>query len=173
MYNIGDNIIYGMGGVMTVVDIRREALTGEEKDYYLLCDYGRSGSSVTYVPMDNPKLIESMHRLLTRDEVKDAISRARALPDVEWIADSRQRTEVYRAIMRSADRPEILAMIRTIHNTGLARAAIGKKNFLADENVMLKAESILILEFSIALGLSQAEVRLIIDRDIKGIAVKV
>ncbi len=172
MYNIGDNIIYGIGGVMTVVDIKRESLTGEEKDYYLLCDYGKHNSSVTYVPMDNPKLIESMHRLLSRDEVMDAISRARDLPDVEWIADSRQRTEVYRSIMRSADRPRILAMIRTIHNTGLSRAAMGKKNFLADENVMQKAESILILEFSIVLGLSQAEVRLLIDSEIKGISAR-
>jgi RNA polymerase-interacting CarD/CdnL/TRCF family regulator len=169
MYNIGDNIIYGMGGIMTVVDIRRESFTGEEKDYYILCDYGNCGSSVTYVPMDNLKLIESMHRLLTRDEATESISKAKELPDVEWIPDSRARTEAYREIMRRADRAEILAMIRTIHHTGLSRAAIGKKNFLADENVMLKAESILLVEFSIVLGISESEVRKIIDRDIKGI----
>lgn len=169
MYSIGDNIVYGMGGVMTIVDIRRESFTNEEKDYLLLCDYGKSGSSVTYVPMDNEKLMESMHPILTREEAMAAISLARELPDVEWVPDSRERTEAYRAIMRGANRAEILAMIRTIHHTGLAREAMGKKNFLADENVMLKAESILLLEFSISLGISEAEVREIINRDIKGI----
>ncbi len=169
MYNIGDSIVYGMSGVMTIVDIRRELFTDEEKEYYLLCDYGKSGSSVTYVPMDNAKLMESMHPILTREEAIAAISLARELPDVEWIADSRSRTEAYRAIIRDANRAEILAMIRTIHHTGLARAAMGKKNFLADENVMLKAESIILLEFSISLGISEAEARKIIDSDIKGV----
>jgi hypothetical protein len=49
------------------------------------------------------------------------------------------------------DRLSILVMIRTIHNTGLRRAAMGKKNFLADEGVMQNAERILIEEFSIVL----------------------
>lgn len=169
MYNIGDNIVYGMSGVMTIVDIKNVNLTGEAKDYYLLCDYGRSGSSVTYVPMDNPQLMENMHRLLTPDEVKDAIAEARRLCDVEWIPDSRQRSEAYRRIMRSARRSEILAMIRTVHNTGLSRAAIGKKNFLADEGVMQKAEGVIITEFAISLGIPEEDVRRIIDREIKGI----
>lgn len=169
MYNIGDNIVYGMSGIMTIVDIKNINLTGEAKDYYLLCDYGKSGSSVTYVPMDNPKLIENMHRLLSPDEIRDAIAEARLLSDVEWIPDSRQRSEAYRQIIRSARRSEILAMIRTVHNTGLSRAAIGKKNFLADEGVMQKAESVIITEFSISLGIPESEARRIIDRDIKGI----
>ena len=38
MYNIGDNIVYGMSGIMTIVDIKNINLTGEAKDYYLLCD---------------------------------------------------------------------------------------------------------------------------------------
>ena len=47
MFKIGDNIIYGVGGVMTVLDIRSEQITGEEKTYYLLCDYGKNNASVT------------------------------------------------------------------------------------------------------------------------------
>ena len=168
MYNVGDNIVYGMGGVMTIVDIRRESFTDEEKDYLLLRDYGRGDSSVTYVPMDNEKLMGCMHPLLTREEVMEAISLAKELPDVKWIPDSRARGEAYKDIMREANRAKILAMIRTIHHIGLAREAIGKKNFLADENVMLKAEGIILLEFSIVLGISEAEVREIIHREVKG-----
>lgn len=168
MFKIGDNIIYGVGGVMTIVDIRRERITEEEKTYYLLSDYGKSGTSVTYVPTDNEKLISSMHHLLSAKEVKAAISRATELPDLEWIQDNRQRAEAYRAILRSMDRLSILVMIRTIHNTGLRRAAIGKKNFLADEGVMQKAERILGEEFSIALGVSEDEVRNILNKEIKG-----
>lgn len=169
MFKIGDNIIYGVSGVMTVMDIRSEQITGEEKTYYLLCDYGKSGASVTYVPVDNEKLVSGMHHLLSKDEIMAAIRCAAELSDLEWIADNRQRVEAYRGILRSMDRLNILVMIRTIHNTGLRRAAIGKKNFLADEGVMQNAERILIEEFSIVLCISKDEVRNILEREIKGL----
>jgi CarD family transcriptional regulator len=168
MFKIGDNIIYGVSGVMTVMDLRRERITGEEKTYYLLSEYGKTNSSITYVPVDNEKLISGMHHLLSKDEILAAISRAAELSDLEWIADNRQRAEAYRGILRSMDRLSILVMIRTIHNTGLRRAAMGKKNFLADEGVMQNAERILIEEFSIVLCISKDEVKNILDREIKG-----
>jgi CarD family transcriptional regulator len=169
MFKIGDNIIYGVSGVMTVIDLRKERITGEEKTYYLLSEYGKTSSSITYVPVDNEKLISGMHHLLSKDEILAAISRASELSDLEWIADNRQRAEAYRGILRSMDRLSILVMIRTIHNTGLRRAAMGKKNFLADEGVMQNAERILIEEFSIVLCISKDEVRNILDREIKGL----
>ena len=168
MFKIGDNIIYGTSGVMTIVDLRRERLTDEEKTYYLLCEYGKSGSSVTYVPADNEKLISSMHHLLSADEVRATISRAKETADLEWIADNRRRAEAYRSVLRSMDRLSILVMIRTIHNTGLRRAAQGKKNFLADEGVMQKAERILGEEFSIVLGISEDEARAMLEKELKG-----
>ena len=169
MFKIGDNIIYGVGGVMTILDLRKERITGEEKTYYLLSEYGKTNSSITYVPVDNEKLISGMHHLLSKDEILAAISRAAELSDLEWIADNRQRVEAYRGILRSMDRLSILVMIRTIHNTGLRRAAMGKKNFLADEGVMQNAERILIEEFSIVLCISKDEVRNILDKEIKGL----
>jgi CarD family transcriptional regulator len=169
MFKIGDNIIYGVSGVMTVMDLRRERITGEEKTYYLLSEYGKTNSSITYVPVDNEKLISGMHHLLSKDEIMAAISHASELSDLEWIADNRQRAEAYRGILRSMDRLSILVMIRTIHNTGLRRAAMGKKNFLADEGVMQNAERILIEEFSIVLCISKDEVKNILDREIKGL----
>ena len=38
MYKIGDNIVYGSSGVMTVVDIKDDDITGELKTYYLLAE---------------------------------------------------------------------------------------------------------------------------------------
>ncbi len=169
MYKIGDNIVYGASGVMTIVDIREDSVTGDPKNYYILCEYGRANSSLTFVPMDNEKLTQAMHPVLSREEALFAVVRAGSLPDVDWVPDGRARTEKYKSILRNADRSEILAMIRTIYNTGLSRAAIGKKNFLADENVMNKAEGIIAQEFSISLGISELEVKEIINQRIKGI----
>lgn len=169
MFNIGDNILYGTSGIMTVVDIREERLTDEEKTYYVLSEYGGKSTSLTYVPLDNEKLVSSMHSLLTREEIAEAISAAREMPDIQWNPDSRARAESYRVVMRSADRAAIFVMIRTVHNTGLRRAAIGKKNFLTDENVMRKAEAIIALEISIVLGITVIEAHAMLDREVKGI----
>ena len=169
MFNIGDNILYGTSGIMTVVDIREERLTDEEKTYYVLSEYGGKSTSLTYVPLDNEKLVSSMHSLLTREEIAEAISAAREMPDIQWNPDSRARAEGYRTVMRSADRAAIFVMIRTVHNTGLRRAAIGKKNFLTDENVTRKVEAIIAMELSIVLGISVSEAHAILDREVKGI----
>ena len=169
MYKIGDNIVYGSSGVMTVVDIKDDDITGETKTYYLLREYGRASSSVTFVPQDNERLISLMHPVLTREEALGAFDEACAMADIAWIPEGRTRAESYKSIVKNANRAEILAMIRTIHKTGLSRVAIGKKNFIADENVMNRAEAILALEFSISLGVSEAEVREIIKTRIKGV----
>lgn len=168
MYNIGDNILYGMSGVMTVLDVRQEKILGEEKTYYVLCEQGGKSTSLTYVPVENDKLTASMHPLLTASEAREAVSAARSCPDLDWMEDSRARAEYYRGVLRSADRCRILVMIRTIHNTGLRRAEMGKKNFLTDENIMRKAEGLIAREFSISLGITQDQVHEIIRDDVKG-----
>lgn len=169
MYQIGDLVVYGSAGVMTVFDIRREEILGQAKDYYLLSEYGRDGSSVTYVPCDNERLVALMRPILTEAEIKAAVDRARELPDMEWKPDNRSRTELFKAVLESGDRAAILVMIRSVHNAGLRRAAIGKKNFLTDENFMKRAERLITAEFSLSLGISEAEVREIIERDVKGV----
>ena len=110
-----------------------------------------------------------MHPVLTREEALGAFDEACAMADIAWIPEGRTRAESYKSIVKNANRAEILAMIRTIHKSGLSRVAIGKKNFIADENVMNRAEAILALEFSISLGVSEAEVKEIIKTRIKGV----
>lgn len=169
LYQVGDLVVYGSVGVMTVMDIRREEVLGQVKDYYLLSEYGRDGSSVTYVPCDNERLVSLMRPVLTEDEIKAAIGRAGELPDMEWKPDNRSRTELFKTVLESGDRAAILVMIRSVHNAGLRRAAIGKKNFLTDENFMKRAEKLIEAEFSLSLGITAGEVAEIIKRDIKGV----
>ena len=172
MYSIGDNILYGTNGIMTVVDIRNERLTDEEKTYYVISEYGGKSTSLTYVPVDNEKLISTMHPLLTREELEAAFLASVDMADVRWNPDSRARAEGYRQILRSADRAAIFAMIRTIYNTGLRRAAMGKKNFQTDENIMRRAEFIFVLEISIVMGITPDEAKKIINLRVKGIEEK-
>ena len=158
MHKIGENVVYGGNGVMTVVDIREERFGDTMRSYYVLREVGSRSESLTFVPTDNEKLVSQMRALLTRDEIIEVLRSSKNAPDCEWAKDSRSRTERFRQIMESGDRAKIISMIRTIYNAGIRREDEGKKNFLSDENAMRKAEKLLYSEFSLVLGIPEEEV---------------
>ena len=158
MYKVGEYLVYGGYGVMTVVDIREETFGRDTRSYYVLREVGSHADSLTYVPADNETLTAQMRPLLTKEEILDVFRVAKELPDCEWAKDSRGRTEIFRRITESGDRARIIAMIRTIFNAGLRREAEGKKNFISDENAKQKAEKLIHSEFSIVLGIPEEDI---------------
>ena len=157
MYSIGDNVLYGANGVMTVVDIREELVGNVAQRYYILRAYGTRSESLIYVPVDNERLVLAMQPLLTCEQARDLIDGQTELPVIEWISDNRARAERFKAIVESGDRAAMLSMIRMVYASGLAREREGKKNFLTDENIKTKAEKILATELSLVLGISEQE----------------
>lgn len=157
MYSIGDNVLYGANGVMTVVDIREELVGNVAQRYYILRAYGTRSESLIYVPVDNERLVLAMQPLLTCEQARDLIGGQTELPVIEWISDNRARAERFKAIVESGDRAAMLSMIRMVYESGLAREREGKKNFLTDENIKTKAEKILATELSLVLGISEQE----------------
>ena len=159
MHSIGEKIVYGSSGVMEIVDIREESIGDVARKYYVLREVNSTSASHTYVPVDNEKLVGCMHPLLTKEEVMDIISRAEIIPEVEWQKDNRVRSEKFRRIIESGDREGVISLIKTVYGYGLKRKEEGKKNYLADENLMRKAEKLLYAEFSEVLGIPENEVR--------------
>ena len=68
MHRIGDKIIYGAFGVMTIVDIREESALDVSRSYYVLKPTLSSSESLTFVPTGNERLVSFMRPLMTRDE---------------------------------------------------------------------------------------------------------
>ena len=167
MHKIGENVVYGSNGVMTIVDIREERFGADLRSYYVLRECGSRSESLTFVPTDNEKLVSQMRPLLTKEEIVAVIRTSRTSPDCEWAKDSRSRTECFRQIMESGDRVKIISMIRTIYNAGIRREDEGKKNFLSDENAMHKAEKLIYSEFSLVLGIPEEEVPAFINAEME------
>lgn len=165
MLSIGEKIVYGSSGVMQIVDIREELVGDTKHEYYVLREVNSSSASQTFVPKANKKLVESMRPLLTKDEVMDIIKRIKDIPEVEWQNDNRVRSEHFRSIIESGDREEILSLIKTVYENGKRRSEEGKKNYLADENFMRKAEKLLYSEFSVVLGIPENEVQKFIEEN--------
>ena len=167
MHKIGENVVYGGNGVMTVVDIREERFGDESRSYYVMREVGSNSESLTFVPTDNEKLVAQMRPLLTKDEILDILHTVKDEPDCAWMKDSRSRSELFRNIMESGDRRKIIAMIRTIYRAGLRREEEGKRNFLSDENAMHKAEKLLYSEFSVVFGIPEEEVPEFVKKEIE------
>ena len=158
MHKIGDKIMYGAGGVMTIVDIREEFVGDVSRRYYVLRPTLVRSDSLTFVPTDNERLVSAMHPLLSREEIITLLRESKDAPAIEWVKENRARQDRFKKIMESGDRAGMIAMIRAINESAARREAEGKKNFLSDENAKQKAEKLLFSEFSIVLGIPEDEV---------------
>lgn len=167
MHRIGDNIMYGASGVMTIVDIREESIGDVSRSYYVLCPTLVRSDSLTFVPMDNEKLVTSMRPLIRREEIITLLRESKDAPALEWIKENRARQDRFKKIMESGDRAGMIAMIRAIDESAARREAEGKKNFLSDENAKQKAEKLLFSEFSLVLGIPEEEIPAFIEKEMQ------
>lgn len=164
MYVIGEKVVYGAQGVMEIVDIVDQTIGDATRRYYVLREYSSPSSSLTYVPVDNEMLVANIQPLLTEQEVVEVIRLSKSSIQLEWVEENRARSEMYKRILATADRAKILAMINLVTETGLRREEEGKKNYIADENIMKKAQKMINAEFSIVLGIPEDEVEEFIRR---------
>ena len=152
-FSIGEMIVYGSVGVTKITDIREECIADIPREYYVLCDITARTDSHIFVPTDNEKLVSTMRRVISREEAEALLALPESeLPEIEWKRDSRARLEYFRSIIEAGDHKKMLSMISAIRRAGEERHAIGKKNFLSDENILHKAEQLLKTEFDVALG---------------------
>ena len=156
MHKIGENVLYGFGGVMTVVDIREERITDVPRTYYVLRSALGRSESLVFVPVDSEKLTAFMHKLLSKEGVDRLLASEIDTSVIEWSENNRVRTEYFKRIMESGDRPTMLAMARAIYERGIKRIEIGKKNFLSDESAKQKAEKLLSSEIAVVMDIDEA-----------------
>ncbi|MBO7196418.1 MAG: hypothetical protein J6V80_03700 [Clostridia bacterium] len=158
MHKIGDKVMYGAAGVMTIVDIREESIADTCRSYYVLVPTLSRSDSQTFVPTDNERLVATMRPLLTKDEIVALYNGSTALPEIEWVTENRARQEYFKRLMESGDRGAMLSMIRAIDESAARREAEGKKNFLTDENAKAKAIKLLHSEIAVVLDIPEDEV---------------
>lgn len=166
MHKIGEKVLYGAAGVMTIVDIREESIGDVSRSYYVLNSAVRRSDSLTYVPTDNEKLVSAMRPLLTEDEIKTLLHSAKDMEPIAWVPENRARSEHFKRVMESGDREKMVAMIIAIDENAKRREAEGKKNFLSDENAKQKAEKLLHTEISVVLGIPEEDVPAYIEKEI-------
>lgn len=155
MYEIGSQVMYASSGVCNITDIREEDFSGEKRLYYVLKPVG--SASHVFVPTDNEQLISRMRPLLPPEEIRSLI---RSLPGTKpvWIADNHARSNHFQKVLSDSRTGELLQLTRNIYLHKQELANRGKKNLMADENVLKKAERILFGEIAAAMRIAPEEV---------------
>ena len=166
MLKIGDKIMYGAGGVMTIVDIREESILDVSRSYYVLRPTLTKSESLTFVPTDNEKLVSAMRPLLSKEEIMELIHYSKTAEPCQWVNENRARQDRFKKIMESGDRKQIISMIRAIDESAIRREAEGKKIFLSDENARAKALKLLHSEISVVFDSPEEEVAEFVNREL-------
>lgn len=156
MFNINDTVMYGSQSVCKITDITEKIFIDKSMQYYVLEPVYENRSTI-FVPVDNQKLIDRMHRVLSAEEIYQIIH---AIPNerLDLIDDENSRKERYSEIVASGDRMELMKLIKTLYLHGEKRKESGKKLNSADEHVMKSAEKILYDEFALVLNISRDDV---------------
>lgn len=157
MYQVGDQVVYGVHGVCKVVDQEERIIDRKKVIYLALEPIGQAGSRY-FVPTHNAAAMAKVRNMLSREELEVMMESEEVLAD-GWIRDENQRKQTYRELIGSGDRVRLLQMVRTLYRHRKAQSAAGKKCHLCDENFLRDAEKLLIGEFSIVLNMDQEQAK--------------
>lgn len=156
MFEAGEYIIYGTKGVCKVEAVGPISIPGVDRQrlYYTLTPvYDRSGT--IYTPVENPKV--SMRSIISREETLALIDE---IPSIEtlWIANEKEREQLFQKALLSCDCREAVKIIKTLYQKKIKRQESGKTATALDQKYLLYAQEQLYGEFAIALGMDKNQV---------------
>ncbi len=159
MFQIGEVVSYGTMGVCTILDIRMESMSraGVKKQEYYVLQPTSAPTCLTYVPTGNAQLTAKIRRIMTQEEINAMIDRVQG-QCVEWIEDTRQRSDAFQKILSGGISTRLLMLIGCLYLEKKNRAGGGKKFCATDEKILTAAERIVSEEFSFALQIPEKEV---------------
>lgn len=156
MLETGERVVYGIHGVCTIVGIEQKVVDRKKVSYFVLEPLEKSGARF-YVPMHNQAAVSKLRPLLTKQELEALLLSEQTRQDI-WINDENQRKLKYREMIGSGDRAALICMIRCLLKHKACQIAAGRKFHLCDENFLRDAQKLLSSEFSLVLGIPQAQV---------------
>lgn len=155
MFKLNDYVVYGSTGVCQITDIMRDKnISGDEIEYYVLCPV-YDEKMIIKTPVNNPKIL--MRKLITKEDVSSLIATISEKETI-WIDNDRQRSEDFKAALKTGKSEEWIRIIKTIHLEKKEKSVDGKKLTIADDDIMKAAEKQLYEEFATALNITPDEV---------------
>ena len=165
MYEIGQQVLYGIHGVCRIIDIESMRFGKARAKYYTLEPVEQPGARF-YIPVENEAAVAKLRPLLSREELLELLHSGE-VQNAPWIADENQRKLRFRELINSGDRAQLMGMIGALHRHRKAQNAAGRKFHQSDENFLHDAEKLLNAEFAQVFGLDVKEVNSFLLRELE------
>ena len=85
------------------------------------------------------------------------------------VVNEKHRKEVYKTVIESGDRSEIMRLVKTLYERREAQQKAGKKQHLVDERFMKEAETVLYDEFAYVLNIERDSVISYIQKELESL----
>ena len=165
MYQIGEQVVYGVHGVCRVVDQEERVIDRKRVVYLALEPVGQDGSRYL-VPTHNAAAMSKVKAMLSQEEFSKLMDSEEVRAD-GWIRDENLRKQTYRELISSGDRVRLMQMVRTLYRHKAAQSAAGRKVHLCDDNFLRDAEKLLTGEVSVVMGMDPEQARQYIRNKLK------
>ena len=156
MFQIGDQVVYGVHGVCQIAELEERIIDRKPVQYFVLEPLEHSGSRFL-VPAQNPAALAKLRPVLTAEALQALLSSEEICSDV-WIPDENLRKQQYRILIGNGDRAALLRMVYSLRRQKELQQAAGKKFHMCDENFLRDAEKLLRGEFSLVLGIAPEQI---------------
>ncbi len=165
MYEVGQNVLYGVHGVCCITAVEPMRFGRERADYYVLEPLDQPGARY-YVPVGKQAAVAKLRPLLSREALLELLH-SEAVRNYPWISDENQRKLRFRELITSGDREALMGMIGALLRHKKAQTAAGRKFHQSDENFLTDAQKLLNAEFSQVLALEPAAVNDFIQKELE------
>lgn len=151
MFQIGDQVVYGIHGVCRVSDQEERVVDRKRVTYLVLEPVGQEGSRYL-VPSHNRAAMSKLRKMLTPEELT-ALFQSEEIRADGWIREENVRKQVYREKISSGDRSVLMQLVCTLYRHKAEQQAAGKKVHQCDENFLRDAEKLLAGEVAIVMDM--------------------
>ena len=165
MYQIGDQVVYGIHGVCRVVD-QEERIVDRKKVVYMALEPVEQEGARYLIPTHNPVAMSKVKPMLTNEELTVLLESKEALED-NWIRDENWRKQTYRELISSGDRVRLMQMVRTLYRHKAEQLTAGRKVHICDDNFLRDAEKLLCSEIAAVSGITLEEAKLLLRKNMK------
>ena len=155
MYQIGDQVIYGIHGVCWVKDLEERVIDRKTVSYLVLEPVGQDGARYL-VPTHNHAAMSKVRKILTQDELTALLH----APDIRmdtWITDENLRKQTYRNLIGSGDRIALMQMLFNLYRHKAEQQRLGKKMHQCDDNFLRDMEKLMAEEISVVMHMERPQ----------------
>lgn len=157
MYGAGERVLYGSYGVCQVVAMEERKVDRKIVAYLVLEPEGQPGARYL-VPTHNEKAMARLSAVLTPEGLEELLQ-SDEIRQPLWETAENLRRNLYRDVLSSGDRVQVLRMLHTLYRHKAERLAQGKKFHQSDDNFLRDGERLIASEIAWVMAMELDDAR--------------